>query len=182
MFLTDCILLNNKILDSFDYLGIAIKHKYNKENHLFKISISEENQKIVEAYIKNNLTVLDYFLDALLYIFDKTDSIVMALDRPGKNSPSFLITSMQQQIIELMIVMDSHEPSHHELYLEILQLKEILQILSKKLGCLKKSNHLSRKQLKIDLQDPIADLKLGRRQIVIGLKNLSNLQEKFNTF
>ena len=66
LFLSDCIHLNNKILDSFDYLGIAIKHKYTEENHLFKIPMLEENKMIVQAHIYNNLTLLDYFLDSYL--------------------------------------------------------------------------------------------------------------------
>jgi hypothetical protein len=178
LFLSDCIHLNNKILDSFDYLGIAIKHKYTEENHLFKIPTLEENKIIIEAHIYNNLTLLDCFLDFMLYIFSKTDCIILTLQKKEQKDTQKTLHNLQESTQELLAVLDNKELTHEHLYLEMFQLREILNLLLSKIEVLQTIPNLMPEQIKIDLKDPVSDLQLGRRQVLSGLQNLSQLEKK----
>ena len=89
---------------------------------------------------------------------------------------------LQESTQELLAVLDNKELAHEHLYLEMFQLQEILNLLLSKIEILENTPNLMPEQIKIDLQDPVGDLQLGRRQVLNGLQNLGHLEQKMIDF
>ena len=93
-----------------------------------------------------------------------------------------MVELFENNVQELLAVFSSKELIHKDLYLEMLQMEEILNLLLQRTLLLKNRSRLTKEQIKMELQDTLNDLRLGRRKIVDDLKKLTALQAQILNF